>query len=116
MILERLIDNADHSTETVSTLLSMRKLLRAGWKFDLELGTTSAFTPTGQRVDIIMGVDDVLRLPHTLREGDSSKQLPSAPINAVRKSDDGVNPEFLHQLFNHGNPDKIHRTLGVTRI
>ena len=62
-----------------------------------------------------MGVDDVLRLPHTLREGDSSKQLPSAPINAVSKSDDGVNPEFLHQLFNHGNPDKIHRTLGVTR-
>ena len=109
------IDNADHSTETVSTLLSMCKLLRAGWKFDLELGTTFAFAPTGQRVELIMCVDDVLRLPHTLREGDSSKQLPSAPINAVRKSDDGVNPEFLHQLFNHGNPDKIHRTLGVTR-
>ena len=109
------IDNADHSTETVSTLLSMCKLLRAGWKFDLELGTTHAFTPTGQRIDLIMGVDDILRLPHTFREGDSSKQLPSAPINAVRKSDDGVNPEFLHQLFNHGNPDKIYRTLGVTR-
>ena len=109
------IDNADHSTDTVSSLLSMCKLLRAGWKFDLELGSTFAFTPTGQRVELIVGTDDVLRIPHTLREGDHAKQLPTAIINAVKHTDEGVNPTFLHQLFNHANPDKIHRTLGATK-
>ena len=109
------IENADYTTETVSTLLSMCKLLRAGWKFDLELGSTFAFTPSGQRVDLIVGSDDVLRIPHTLREGEASKQLPKAPINAAKEASKGVSPEFLHQLFNHSNPDKIHRTLGVTK-
>ena len=70
-----------------------------------------AFTPTGQRVELIVGSDDVLRIPHSIREGDASKQLHKAPINAVRKTCEGVNVEFLHQLFNHGNPDKIRRTL-----
>ena len=51
------IDNADHSTDTVSSLLSMCKLLRARWKFVLELGSTFAFTPTGQRVELIVGTD-----------------------------------------------------------
>ena len=109
------IDNADHSTDTVSTLLSMCKLLRAGWKFDLELGSTFAFTPTGQRVELIIGTDGVLRIPHTLREGDQAKQLPKAIINAAKQSNEGVNPAFLHQLFNHANPDKVHRTLGATK-
>ena len=77
------IDNADYTTETVSSLLSLCKLLRAGWKFDLELGSTYAYTPSGQRIELIVGSDDVLRIPHTLREGESSQQLPKAPINAA---------------------------------
>ena len=45
----------------------------------------------------------------------SNYSIPTATINAVKHTDEGVNPAFLHQLFNHANPDRIHRTLGATK-
>ena len=110
------IEDADYSSESVSSLLSLCKLLRSHWKFELSLGNLYAFTPTGHRVTLLMGDDDVLRLPHGTREGGAAEKLPEInPCNAVQLTAQAATSNFLHRLFNHGNADKIHRTLGVTK-
>ena len=101
-----------HSVPGVGvSLLSMAKLIRSGWVFSLSLDSLHAFTPTGQKVRVTMGLDDVLRLPHNLREGDSGQRI---PINVVRQTKEGVSADFLHRLFNHGSAEKVHHTLGQT--
>ena len=111
------ITDADYVPETVSSLVSLCKLLRDGWRFELELGSVYGFTPTGHRVALIHNQDDVLRIPHALREGDASSPLPVInQCNRVSHStSDATTGKFLHRLFNHANSDKIHRTLGVTK-
>ena len=93
----------------------MCKLIRDGWRFELELGAVYGYTPNGQRVSLVMNNDNVLRLPRTLR--DDTAALPyhdPATINVAQKTQEGVTADFLHRLFNHSNPEKVHQTLGVT--
>ena len=62
-----------------------------------------------------MNDDNVLRMPRTLRE--DKEALPvhdPATINVAQKTQEGVTSDFLHRLFNHSNPEKVHQTLGVT--
>ena len=107
------INNADNVTKSRVSLLSMGKLINDGWHFDLSQGSAYAYTPTGIRVTLDLGRDNVLRMPRDLRTGQDADPL---PINTVRPSTkEQVTSEFLHKLFNHANPDKIHRTLGVTQ-
>ena len=107
------INNADNVTNSRVSLLSMGKLINDGWHFDLSQGSAYAYTPTGIRVTLDLGRDNVLRMPRNLRTGQDADPL---PINTVRPSTkEQVTSEFLHKLFNHANPDKIHRTLGVTQ-
>ena len=72
------IEDADYSSETVTSLLSLCKLLRASWRFELSLGSLYGYTPTGHRVTLSMGNDDVLRLPHETREGDELRLAPQS--------------------------------------
>ena len=69
-------------------------------------------------IKVDLGTDDILRVPHTIRSGPQSKplpKLPSAVIHALRRTADVANAAFLHEVFNHCSPDKVYRTLGVTK-
>ena len=81
----------------------MGKLINDGWHFDLSQGSVYAYTPTGIRVTLNLGSDNVLRMPRNLRTGKDAEPL---PINTVRQSTkEQVTSEFLHKLFNHANAD-----------
>lgn len=110
------VDDADYSDEAVSSLLSLCKLIRKNWKFNLELGSLYAYAPNGSRITLHMGDDDVLRLPHNDREGKEAEPLPNInPVSLVKHTAQAATSTFLHRLLNHSNPDKVHRTLGVTK-
>ena len=110
------VDDADYSDEAVSSLLSLCKLIRKNWKFNLELGSLYAYAPNGSRIALHMGDDDVLRLPHNDREGKEAEPLPNInPVSLVKHTAQAATSTFLHRLLNHSNPDKVHRTLGVTK-
>ena len=104
------ITGADHYEGEVS-LLSLCKLLRAGWKFELELGAPYAFTPQGQKL-LLDITDDTLVLPHEIREGKDAKRLPV--IAKVSRTASEANAVFFHRLLNHANQQRIYLTLGVT--
>ena len=103
----------DHLDNAAASLLSMGKLLRKGWKFNLELNDLKAVTPNGEIVQLKLSVDDVLRLPHKVRQGKDAEQLPINAVKAITR--EGATWEFLHRLLNHASSDKIHRTLAVTK-
>ena len=63
----------------VTQILSMGKLLRSGWKFHLTGDGSGCYglTPGGaHKVVVDLGVDDLLRIQHSVRAGPSS-----APMN-----------------------------------
>ena len=43
------VDDADYSDEAVSSLLSLCKLIRKNWKFNLELGSLYAYAPNAHQ-------------------------------------------------------------------
>ena len=92
-------------------IISMGKLIRKGWFFSLGMDEMYGLTPDGRKVRVTLGTDDILRLPHDLREGDDAEPL---PVNVVSQTREGVTYDYLHRLFNHASADKIHRTLGAT--
>ena len=93
----------------------MCNLLRDGWKFKLQWDQLHSYTPNGHLVELRVGNDIVLRLPHTLREGVKSKELPEVHhCYSVRtNTTEEASSEFFHRLFNHAYADKVHRTLGA---
>ena len=85
----------------LSQILSLGKLLRSGWTFHLGDKGKDCYgtTPGGaHRVNIQLGVDDILRINHELRTGHAAKMLPSQPaaVNAVRRSATDATASFLH--------------------
>ena len=79
------IQDADFKKDVNAPLLSMCKLLRDGRKFELEWDHLHSYTPNGHLLELRVGTDNVLRLPHMLREGAKSKELPeSHPCYSVR--------------------------------
>ena len=107
-----------HQCKAVSTpILSMGKLVRAGWTFHLELNQLFASTPGGaQTLPVELGDDDIIRLPHTTRSGSAQGPLPPNSIFAVvSRTVDSVTAAYLHDLFNHAPMVRINQTLAHTQ-
>ena len=70
----------------------------------------------GHLVELRVGTDNVLRLPHMLREGVKSKELSETHhCYSVRtNTTEEASSECFHRLFNHTHADKVHRTFGAT--
>ena len=112
-------------------IMSLGKLLRAGWTFHFadNGGDCHAITPDGAtKVQVELGTDDILRLPHKLRTGDDADQLPCSlsQVNhadvsnsehkalIVKRKVDKATAGFLHDLFYHSSADRIFHTLEHT--
>ena len=101
-------------------ILSLGKLLRLGWSFVFsEQGKDCyAKSPGGtHKVTVTLGTDDILYLPHQMREGKDKDKLPLAQGQsyAVKRSIDDATGRFLHELFNHCGDEKVYRTLQNTK-
>ena len=67
-------------------------------------------------VRLEIGADDIIRVPHRVRTGTNSKQLPAvAPVLKVSRTMKAVTGKILHLLLNHCNPEKMYQTLLHTR-
>ena len=115
------VPDVDHLATVSSSLLSLGKLLRAGYEFHFSEQGRECYmlTPgSAHKVLVELGVDDILRLPHTVRTGPDSEPLPVLPssqVLAVRRTVDYADATFLHDIFNHVSAEKIYQTLGVTK-
>ena len=104
----------------VTQILSLGKLLRSGWQFHLTGDAQDCYglTPGGaHKVNVDLGMDDLLRIPHSVRSGTASApmhSIPAAPVMALRRSADDATASFLHDVFLHMSMEKIYQTLGVT--
>ena len=120
------IEDTDLMTDKLITqILSLGKLLRAGFDFHLtDRGKECyALTPGGaHRIRVDLGHDDLLRLNHRVRSGTDAAKMHKLPVqvNALRRSvGDIVGSEaayrFFHEVLNHSSVEKIYRTLGATK-
>lgn len=96
-------------------------MIRKGFQFYFESPTqVYALAPPGQtRYTVDLGGDDVLRIPHEIREGRESVPLPPTPavadqVLSVRRTPEALNAEALHDICCHRSTDKINRTLETT--
>ena len=110
------IQDAHQCKAVITPILSMGRLIRAGWTFHLELGQLYATTPGGENtLTVELGDDNILRLPHTTRTGADAKPLPTNLVMAVMKRTvDGATSDYLHDLFNHAPMSRIFKTLEHT--
>ena len=82
------------------------------------MGPVHSYTPNGHLVELCVGNNNALRLPHALREGAKDKELPEArhcySVRTLTNTTDEASSEFFLRLFNHAqcHTDKVHRTLG----
>ena len=97
------------------------KLLRCFFDFHLTDRVRRCYiyavTPGGaHKLKASLGVDDILRLQHSLRTGSDRVRItqPSGVYQLSRRAHD-VTSSFLHDVFNHASDEKIYRTLGVTK-
>ena len=98
----------------VSDILSLGKLLRAGFDFHLcGRGQQCCVVSPGDgyRVRIHLGDDVILRLQHAIRDEVSTPHQ----VFALRRSADNATSSFLHDVSNHMGMERIYQTLGVTR-
>ena len=107
----------DNLSTVAAPILSLGKLLREGWAFHFEGKDLYALTPGGaHKLQVKLGEDNILRLPHTIRTGKDSEPLPSpGKVSAVRHTIDKATSQLLHDIFNHASMEKIFQTLGVTK-
>ena len=94
----------------------MGKMLHDGWKFILNGNENCAISPGGaHRVKVEVGVDNILRIQHKMRESTERVPLPQAQIATVKRSALDAVGSFLHDTFFHRSDEKIYQTLGVTK-
>ena len=112
------IDHVDQLESVASPILSLGKLLRLGYEFHLSEHGKDCFmlTPGGaSKVLIELGEDDIVRLPHTTREGKDAERLPAShSCNVVSRNIKGAQSKLLHDMLNHSSMVKVYETLGVT--
>ena len=110
-------------------ILSLGKLVRAGWSFYFESADKLvAVTPVKQsRFRVELGDDDILRLSHELRSGKQATPLPDILQHAInrlqphtqvlhaKRVPDALNALLLHDIFLHRGMEKVYRTLLHTR-
>ena len=101
------------SGELMTNILSLGKLLRCGFSFQMiDADNCWAVSPGGaNRIKLQLGRDDILRMPHSIRSGSNANRI---PVLALRRSADDGTYMFMHMLFNHSSPERIFRTLEVT--
>jgi hypothetical protein len=107
------------SDKLVSDILSLGKLLRGGYNFHLSNRGKDCYieTPGGaHKLKIHLGHDDILRIKHSVRTGTDSVPIkhPSGVFTLSRRVSEATSL-FLHDVFLHGSPERIYRTLGVTK-
>ena len=103
-------------TSLVSNIWSMGKLIKKGWRFYLNGKDNHAITPRGaHRVDIELGIDNILRINHQLRKTKERVPLPAPQIATVKQSARSATGHFLHDCFFHRSDEKIFQTLGVMK-
>ena len=75
--------DVENFPNAAAELLSMGKLIRAGWEFRLNAQDLQATIPGGHRVQLELNNENVLMIPHTLRQGRDSHPLtaPAVPVN-----------------------------------
>ena len=111
------IDDVDvKTTSLVSNIRSMGKLIKKGWKLHLNGKDNHAITPGGAHgVDIELGIDNILRINHQMRQAKERVPLPSPQVATVKQSARDATSHFLHDCFFHRSDEKIFQTLGVTK-
>ena len=115
----------------------MGKLIRKG--FDFFLGDCGnemyATAPRGAyTVKLHLGIDDAVRIPHSVREGESRQQLPQLAVlgtasaneaNSINRSVEDtthlvnsasstikeLNGEMPHQILKHTSDERMYQTL-----
>ena len=75
--------DADYKGDTAFTMLSLCKLLKDDWKFNLTQDEPYFITPDGDKITLFVGNDNVLRLPHGIREGLDTEHCASAAATAA---------------------------------
>ena len=115
-------DNVDLMTDgLISNIWSLGKLLRSGWEFHMSDNGKQcyALTPGGaHRIEVTLGLDDILRVHHKGRDGPERVPLPTQPeqsIHTVKRTADSASSMFLHDCFFHRGDEKLYQTLGVTK-
>jgi site-specific DNA-cytosine methylase len=124
------IGDSDSMEGLVYPLLSLGKLLRAGWEFHFTAcgKTCYAVTPDSTtQLKVELGPDDLLRLLHTIRTGKSAVMLPAVPGSAgnkawstqykafvVARTLKEITAEFVHDMFLHANTERCYYTLKNT--
>jgi hypothetical protein len=104
----------------IEPILSMGKMIRLGWKFYFEGASNCyAVAPDGlSKFMVELGDDDVIRLPHDVRDGAKALPIPATPatsnVLAVRRTIEQMNAGILHDIFCHRSMEKIFRTLENT--
>ena len=124
------VEDVDVLARVTQPILSMGKLVRKG--FDFFIGDYGkdmyAAAPGGAyTVKLELGIDDVVRIPHTLRSGKRGTKLPgavslgiqeakivdtqhSSALSVSRTAKD-LNGNMLHQMLNHCGEEKMYQTL-----
>ena len=105
-----------------TSLFSMGKFIRDGWEFRFgECGSQLfGITPAGIRIDLVLGQDNLIYLPHELRSGADTARLPPVPgaghkAMLVRRTMPGADAHFMHDLLLHCHRDKQVKTIEHTR-
>lgn len=119
------IPNSDKLDNLASPVLSLGKLLRDGYSFTFDDPEhLYAYAPGGAHKFLVeLGRDDILRLPHEIRTGSSSRPLPPTtkpvvpvPVMAVTtRALQRANGIAFHDIFGHCNMEKVYQTLLHTR-
>ena len=122
--------DSDKLNTAALDILSLGKLVRAGWSFYFESADKLvAVTPDKQsRFRVELGDDDIRRLPHELRSGKQAAHLPAilqqdinrlqqqAQVLHAKRVPEALNALLLHDIFLHRGMEKVaigsHRRFG----
>jgi hypothetical protein len=112
------VTDTDLMKSVACPVLSMGKLLRKGYQFYFE-GPERCYcvSPSGhQKFSVVLGSDDILRLPHIVRSGVDAEPLPvpQSQVMVAHRTLDQANGAALHQILNHCSMEKVYQTLRVT--
>jgi len=116
------VQDVDFMPEVTQPILSLGKLLRAGYSFHFSDKGADCYSvsPCGSyKIPVVLGIDDLLHLPHFVRDGSDKEALPSPPAamhsaNIVRRTVSAVTSNYLHDLFVRASEEKVYQTMRMT--
>ena len=114
------IFDADRLDTVTIPILSLGKMVRGGFEFHFDsVEKMYAITPDKQtRFRVELGDDDIVRLPHEMRQGSSAVPIPrlehTGRVRHAKRVPEELNGIMLHDIFCHRSMEKIYRTLQNT--